>query len=883
MLKVRSQVLLVTVGVLVAIALIPLIVLSFASLWTFEASNEDLVESSVRLINENALRALESQAALTADNVAQFLRERDQELLRLRDVSRTREAYLAFAEEQLSEIWLVNPETGEETRFAFPIYRELAFIDPSGQEEIRVVNVCRVYPVDCELRTPSNLLDVSNPANTTFGSETYFESAQQLEPDEIFVGRPIGRYVPDDMAYRGDQFPEGERFEGLVRFITPVEEDGELQGYVMLAVDHIHIQSFIEHIDPSASEPLLAVNPAANNLVYIIGVDGFAVAHIVNSFIAGVDEAGEAVPPFTEDQPNIGPGNFYQMGFLSPIFPELMLRVVDQPQGIVERFTVSDLDRALAYATIDYRTGPNYDSERGFGFVVASIDRGPINLGVEVLTAQFETSRSNLIDQYVGIAALFLVLVSGFAVLLGRSVVTPIRTLTNYAEWMEQRGLSEEELSALRDRPGSGEFALLYRSFGRMAETVQEREEQISELLNVAGETLDERIQELAALEDVGRRLTSSLKIDTVFDVAYESLTKRTRADCIRLAVASSSPDEPPTVLTGGNTSLINDPTCIPEIIPLVFEGERFGELRLYVPGDSMDIDERSFAQQLAAWFSVAIKNAQLFQDLETQRRTLEQANVEIAEANRLKSEFMATMSHELRTPLNAIIGFSDMLLIGMSGDLNEKQKHRLGRIQENGRRLLELINDVLDLSKIEAGRMELMIEPYAPQSLIDRLAGQMDVLAQQQNLEFKVDLQGRLPKLLMGDEKRIEQVIVNLLSNAFKFTEEGTVHLQVSTDEEDAQWTIIVRDTGPGIPPHARDLIFEAFRQVDGSSTREHKGSGLGLAITRNLVTMMGGSIHLSSELGEGSTFTVQLPMVSPRSATKPNLRTLQKGEEQG
>jgi signal transduction histidine kinase len=239
-------------------------------------------------------------------------------------------------------------------------------------------------------------------------------------------------------------------------------------------------------------------------------------------------------------------------------------------------------------------------------------------------------------------------------------------------------------------------------------------------------------------------------------------------------------------------------------------------------------------------------------------------ATAKAREAARVKGEFLANVSHELRTPLNAIIGFSDMLLMGMSGELNPKQHHKLERLRENGSRLLNLINDILDITRIEARRIEIAQKPFTPRAMVERTSAQMAVLAEQRKVALDVFVDPALPETLLGDEQRIEQVVVNMLSNAFKFTEQGSVKLEVQCDAPAQNWRIVVADTGIGIPPHAINIIFEEFRQVDGGGTRAYKGSGLGLAITRNLVRMMDGQITVQSELGKGSTFTVTLPLIT-------------------
>jgi signal transduction histidine kinase len=174
----------------------------------------------------------------------------------------------------------------------------------------------------------------------------------------------------------------------------------------------------------------------------------------------------------------------------------------------------------------------------------------------------------------------------------------------------------------------------------------------------------------------------------------------------------------------------------------------------------------------------------------------------------------------------------------------------------------LGLINDVLDLSKIEAGRMELVQKPFNVREWVNDIRLQNQVLADEKGLCFAVELDERLPESLVCDAARLKQVVINLLSNAFKFTEAGQVSFQIS--QHDAEnWKIVVSDTGIGIPAHAQNTVFEEFRQVDGTSRRQHGGTGLGLAIVRRLVLMMGGNIRLKSEVGKGSTFTVTLPLV--------------------
>jgi signal transduction histidine kinase len=259
---------------------------------------------------------------------------------------------------------------------------------------------------------------------------------------------------------------------------------------------------------------------------------------------------------------------------------------------------------------------------------------------------------------------------------------------------------------------------------------------------------------------------------------------------------------------------------------------------------------------------STLSKSEDLRRELEESYEEARRATVFAQEANRLKSEFLSTMSHELRTPLNAIIGFSEIMVSGMSGSLDSEASKMLDRVLINARHLLGLINDILDLSKIEARQHELTIEAFSPLDLLKDTHSQMSSLAQRKGIESKLDVSNPLPPVLYSDPEVLKQIVINLLSNAIKFTDKGTVRLITNTG--DSVLNISVEDTGIGIPPHALDFIFDPFRQVDGTTTRAHSGTGLGLAIAKSYVNQLGGSIHVKSVPGEGSTFIVLLPVAA-------------------
>jgi signal transduction histidine kinase len=231
----------------------------------------------------------------------------------------------------------------------------------------------------------------------------------------------------------------------------------------------------------------------------------------------------------------------------------------------------------------------------------------------------------------------------------------------------------------------------------------------------------------------------------------------------------------------------------------------------------------------------------------------------ELAIANEHKSQFFANMSHELRTPLNGILGFAELLLDGLYGTLPEKALEILGRIQKDGKHLLGLINDVLDIAKIEAGQLSLSFDDYSLQGVVEAVIASIGALAQTKGIEVRAVVSPDLP-VGYGDERRLTQVLLNIVGNAIKFTDAGSVEVHANAIGD--HFVIAVRDTGPGIPAADQARIFEDFQQIDNSITRQKGGTGLGLSIARRLINVHGGRIDLQSTPGAGSTFTIFLPI---------------------
>jgi signal transduction histidine kinase len=235
------------------------------------------------------------------------------------------------------------------------------------------------------------------------------------------------------------------------------------------------------------------------------------------------------------------------------------------------------------------------------------------------------------------------------------------------------------------------------------------------------------------------------------------------------------------------------------------------------------------------------------------------------AEVEKLKSAFVAIVSHELRTPLNAILGYAEMFREAVYGPMNDKQVNMANRIISNTRRLLGLINDLLDQAQMEAGKLTIHMGPVKPSELLEHIHNLLDKTASDKNLRLTSEMDDNLPETIIGDGARLEQILVNLVTNAIKFTEEGEVRIRLFHLPEFRKWGIEVTDTGRGIPHSELPYIFETFRQVEEGATRTHGGFGLGLAIVKQLVHLMNGEIKVASEPGQGSVFTVTLPLVTP------------------
>jgi signal transduction histidine kinase len=425
-----------------------------------------------------------------------------------------------------------------------------------------------------------------------------------------------------------------------------------------------------------------------------------------------------------------------------------------------------------------------------------------------------------------------------------------------------------------------GEQSQRVRALEEERDMLRRRAEE-SEALHVLGLAANRTLDPDEVLRMVARFTRTLLGAHYVTVSAKEGGLMRTLA-AAGLRAAEGAKDDPfadrvagagkPLTLEAGEDGRVPEPFHAGEGmrvglgVPLALFGETFGALVIGYrrPYEVTPRDVR-LALTLAGHAAVAISNARLHGALAERSSELERANEELRWSAAAKDRFFASVSHELRTPLNAILGYNELLLDGVVGQLPPESRAFLARSQRATRDLLYLVNDVLDLSKMEAGKLELVIQPFEPYTVVEQALQTVEFQARDKHLALAVTPAVPLPPI-SSDADRVKQILVNLLSNAVKFTEKGTVSVAlaaVEAIEEDEgvrrPWVEIrVSDTGPGIAPEDRERIFHEFEQVSG--TRQG-GTGLGLTISRKLARLLGGELRVESEPGRGSTFTLRLP----------------------
>lgn len=411
---------------------------------------------------------------------------------------------------------------------------------------------------------------------------------------------------------------------------------------------------------------------------------------------------------------------------------------------------------------------------------------------------------------------------------------------------------------ALDNGSPAREFIPFLTILERMGETIHDQVTALKTSEKRLQAILDNTPSVIYMKDEEGRYVLVNKQFESFFNITRKHIEGKTDTDIFPGKMAAEYRDNDRDVLTAGvprefdETLPGNDGphTFLSIKFPLIDEtGKAYA-----LCGISTDITDRERAKETIRKYSENLEKK-----VAVRTRELKEANEKLKELDQLKSMFMASMSHELRTPLNSIIGFTGILLNELAGPLNVEQKKQLRMVKGSGRHLLNLITDVLDISKIEAGKLEISCETFNLPDVIRQVAEELRPQAKQKGLSLRVDIAPEVNKI-DSDQRRVRQVLVNLVNNAIKFTEKGEVHIACTGHGQGIETTI--RDTGIGIRDTDMDKLFKPFQQIDTGLSRKYEGTGLGLNVCKHIIASLGGRIGAQSEYGKGSCFTFTLPL---------------------
>jgi len=877
------------------------------------------------------------------------------------------------------------PEFFEHYQELFPLYDEITFIDLDGQELFKYINEGTTkinYPMNREK------LDVSNRANTYVKAETYWEDLQKLQPGEIYVSDVIGAYVgtnfigmytpgvlknvpqthpnhdvlqeiaslPTDefmniarqQAFAGFENPVGQRFEGIVRWATPVTDfDGEIWGYVTMALNHDHIMEFVDFLTPMPERYSVLSDAVDGNYAFIWDYKCRSIAHPRHHSIVGYNPlTGEPQVPWLEGSVMLE-RNYEEGGFIldeegRPI-QILTARGETQPAQDTPFFywfnnggeewleanpgwnDLSGEPSGTSWGEFYAKNNEDREILPQFGERQLRDRRGNPVYGVDGNPLLDYQSRSKTPAR--------LLTQAGFVGLDGRF----LNNAPQCTGWMD-----------LTESGGSGSFYIYWSNVykpttagaiqyytGKYSPDVQGNRrgfafvtigsgiEDFTEPAVIMERRLNEAITTNSNENTVQLIITSIGVFALILVVSFLVASTVTRnikelnAGLSRFRMGerqyrlhSNATDEFGDLadsfdeMADSLENSVNSPLTITNLqleviymnnkaLSLIDEelddivGARYGDISMY-PADSAynpiaalhegretDVyhneDNDKYYKGAANYLydQSGSKTGYIIvtndvTEMEIARQKAEQASV-------AKSNFLSNMSHEIRTPLNAIIG---MTSIGSASNDLEKKNYSLGKIHDASKHLLGIINDILDVSKIEANKYSLSSTIFSLDEMLQRVIGVINFRVEQKKQKLTVHIDPNMPEVLIGDDQRLAQVITNLLSNSIKFTaEEGSIHLELMLeDERDGQCTIlvVVSDTGIGISQEQQSRLFTSFEQAEASTSRRFGGTGLGLVICKGIVEMMGGKIWVDSELGDGAIVSFTVRMSCDRSSVK-------------
>ena len=780
---------------------------------TGKTANDD----AVRALDERSREAIESLTTSLAREIADFLYDRDSDIQHAAALDPSENEYRRFLSGRVRDLyahgrfvpsvdgktWVpeetpssdnvvrpslpdnakelhVRPPEAYGVRKPSPLFLEMTFVDPSGMERIKVLQGDLLRP---------GLRDITRPENTFTKAETYWPELRKLKPGDIYVSEVVGPYVrtdwigpytrsraeemgkpfaPGESGYAGLENPVGKRFRGIVRWATPVQKNGQVIGYVTLALNHDHLMAFTDRVRPTAERFAPIADPASGNYAFIWDHKSRAISHPRDYFIAGYDpETGKPAAPWMDEE----------------------LWAEWQASGKPWHEFMADVP---PFRDQSLKRKPSAESSLS----------GSVGLDCRYLNHSPQCHGWDALTEHGGSGS-FVIFFSG---------LWKLTTAAAIPYYTGQYGAS---------RRGFG-YVTIGANVDDFHKAATESGQRIDALIAAADDKL-KRDRE-GMLTAIGEHLNT-----TALGLASSTLLMIVIVVTIAIWMAN--------VLTRRITEMSRG-------IRRFQDGDL--SYRLQVKGDDEMADlARSFNH--------------MADEVQRSFARLEEARLAAESASRLKSEFLAGMSHELRTPLNGILGFSELLEAELTDSVHREYART---IRVSGGHLLALVTDVLDMARIEAGRMTFNLGPVDLPELLREVVNIQSGYARKKSLSLELVEDG-LPPLVFADGLRLRQIMFNLTSNALKFTSHGGVTVRAAHERiGDKDFVRIqVEDTGIGIRSEEQQLIFEKFRQSGAIPSRAHEGSGLGLALSRQLAEHMGGSIGVTSTPDVGSVFFVLLP----------------------
>lgn len=482
---------------LLGISLVPLILLSITALLGYRTASQQASDTAVTLMDDKSLKTQQLRTVETAGAVARFLEARVQDTRAAALLPRTPEAYLALAQTYRSELWYLGGSNAApvEVRTMAPIYREVAYIDREGREQVRVS--------DGQVVPPAELRDVSDPANTSFRSETYFAEARGLAPGELYVSPVTARHVTTDAQLRGvdPNTPhlavEGEKYAGVIRFATPVfDAQGQFDGVVMLSLDHRHIMEFVAHILPTDEQYTVFPDYASGNYAWMFDHEGWQIAHPRLGGLRGLDERGALVAPVNAETPpeqrRNQPFNLRLADWVDPSFRQMYEAVARNETGLQTIVNQAGVERAITYAPIPFAHGV-YKQAGLFGGVTLGANVAEFHSDAILVRTSVEAAQDRLQRNILWIGALVIGLIALVAALIARTITRPVLRLTEAAREMAGGTLNAAVLDSLSERSVGDEITELSRVFKQMAVQVQLREKRLQDEIQQLNIQIDEQ------------------------------------------------------------------------------------------------------------------------------------------------------------------------------------------------------------------------------------------------------------------------------------------------------------------------------------------------------------------------------------------------------